>query len=306
MIKAQTVIVLLNYNSSKDTIDCVSTLQKLKEKIFIVIVDNNSKDPSDLFFLRDNYRNVKLILNNTNYGFSKGNNIGINWSLKNISFDYILILNNDTLLSTNTLKPLTESFLKDPKIGIVTSRIMYNHKKNIVWYGGGEINYFKGWPIIYDLNKTPSVNGANSSKYVSYISGCFMLFTYQSIKKIRGFDENFFMYGEDIEICCRAAKLDYKLYYNANFYIYHKVNSSLNKDKIHGLNIKNPNINFQFFHKKRNQFLSMKIHLSKFNFFIFNIFFWFKFIYQSIYFLIFSKFFLFITSFKTISEIRKL
>lgn len=250
----------MNFNGFEDTKACLQSIEKTnRHKPFVIIVDNASNDARKLDLLRESYPYLKLIYNPENVGFGRANNIGVQWAKKNIDFNYLLLLNNDTVVEHDSLIYLEKAFSKSPDIGIVTGKIFYEARRDLVWYGGGEINYRRGWPNITDYNKTASENGANLSRYVSFVSGCCMMFTKESISNLKGFDPDFFMYSEDLELSIRAAKLGYKLYYVSKAKIYHKVqgDSSLEEK---GLRAKNPNLIFLFSNMKANQYRAVRKH----------------------------------------------
>lgn len=281
--KSKTVIILVNYNGFEDTLACIESINVVKgEKPFIVLIDNNSIDKERLKKLHQIYDHLHIIFNDKNIGFGRGNNIGIQWAQKNIEFDYLLLLNNDTIIESDSIEYLIQPFSKDPQIGITTCKIMYEANRELVWYGGGKINFFRGWPRITDYNKEASSDGANLSKFVDFASGCVMMFSKESIKDIKGFDNNFFMYCEDLELCMRARKLGYKIYYETKSIVYHKVQGAtkISNKGPSGLHPKNPNIPFLFYHMKSNQWLANKKHLDTYDFYKFNLFFWSEFAYK--------------------------
>jgi len=270
------VIVLVNYNSFEDTKLCLLSMRVTEGDLpFVVLVDNASLENRNLEELHEIYPKLKLILNKKNLGFGVANNIGINWLQNNIDFEYILLLNNDTTIESDTLRKLIEPFNIDPKIGITTGRIMYESKRDIVWYGGGFINYKLGFPKIDDINMIASNERAKLSKYVSFISGCTMMFSKDSIERLVGFDSNYFMYCEDLELCMRAEKMNIKLFYESESIIYHRVNGSSKSEDVSptGVNPKNPNAFFLYKHIRTNQYYTMRKHLSLIQFLIFNVFF---------------------------------
>lgn len=305
MIPFEIAIVLVNYNNNKDTIECVKSIKNTTgvDLPYIIIVDNDSKAKTienNLSF----YPHLHVIYNQENIGFGRANNGGIKWAQQHIDFKYILLLNNDTLIEPDTLVELIKPFATDETIGITTAKTFYEGDRDIIWYGGGDINYKRGWPRIYDLNSEASNEGANKSRYVTFVSGCTMMFTKSSISILKGFDKDFFMYCEDLELCIRALKTNFKLFYNSNAVVFHKVNASMKiKTKISGLNAANPNLNFQFYHKKMNQYKTMKMHLSMVDFFKFNIHFWSKYVFQTVMFMFKGNFSFYKTSLKTFKSI---
>ncbi|NJB72641.1 hypothetical protein GGR42_003132 [Saonia flava] len=291
--KHKVIIVLVNYNSFNDTSACIKSINEVNgEKPFVVLVDNNSRDKENLKNLPSVYKNIKILFNEANIGFGRANNMGIKWALKNLNFEYILLLNNDTLIEPNTISWLIEPYLEDSSIGITTGKTFYEANREIVWYGGGEINYLRGWPKIANYNQLPSDEGANQSRYVSFISGCTMMFSKNSINKIKGFDDDYFMYCEDLELCIRAKKMGYKLFYESNAIIYHKVQGStkMGNNEFTGDHPKNPNLAFLFYHMKTNQYLTFKKHLKGYKRFKFKIVYWMEFTYKALRYLLCQRF----------------
>jgi GT2 family glycosyltransferase len=241
---------------------------------FIVLVDNASNDRDKLEELHQNTPNLKVIFNETNLGFGKANNIGIQWAQEHIDFEFLLLLNNDTIITKFALSQTIKNF-DLPNVGLVSCRIMYNANKEHVWYGGAEINYKRGVPIISDIAQKPSKEGALKSREVEFISGCFMMFSKLSIAELKGFDERFFMYVEDVEICLRAREKGIKIWYDSNNVIYHQVQGSFTGESKHkGLHPLNPNIAFQFYERMKNQWITFKEHLSGWELFQFVFVFW--------------------------------
>jgi GT2 family glycosyltransferase len=292
--------ILIHYHDIDDTCEGVEP--------FIVIVDNSQ--PNDIR-LSDKYRDIEdihLIGTEENLGFSNGNNLGINWAQGNFDHDFILILNNDTLIETDTIFKLTEAFSIDASIGISTCKIVYQSNPDIIWYGGAKMDYKKGWPRINDFNQKASDNGSNKSGYAEFASGCTMMFSNKSMKEIGVFEKKFFMYCEDLELSLRALSLGWKIYYDHRALVYHKVQgSSKNEDaRVKRLHPKNPNAHFLFYHMKPNQYYTMKLYMTKEQFRSFKVNFWLRFIYFNLQMMAYGRFSILKTSMRTIRRINKL
>ena len=263
MIKATTVIILVNYNGYRDTKECIQSIKASEAKLpFIVLVDNNSSNSKKLNYLKKIYSKLHIIYNEKNEGFGVANNIGIKWAQEYLDFEYLLLLNNDTLLGPNAVKELITPFGLDESIGLTTGKIFYEGNRDIIWYGGGNLDTNNIWPKIDDFNNIQSTKGAQTSKYVTFISGCLMMFNKSSINLLKGFDNKFFMYCEDLEISLRALKLGLKMYYTTESVIYHKVQGSLKNDTFKSIVPKNPNLKFLFLNMKKNQYICILMHCS--------------------------------------------
>ncbi|MDX2360031.1 MAG: glycosyltransferase family 2 protein [Crocinitomicaceae bacterium] len=309
IIKVEMAVVLVNFNDEEDTRSCLKSILEHEESPpFAVIVDNSTPKNTSLDEFKSWYKNLHIIYSEKNIGFGMANNTGIEWIKSNLDFQYITLLNNDTITTNGALSKLTATLNSDPEIGIATGKIMYLDDPTLVWYGGGDINLVKGWPEISDMNSTPTKTGANQSRYVTFISGCLMVFSKESILALKGFDPLFFMYCEDLELCLRATKSKFKLFYNSESIIYHKVQGSFHgsKDrKEKGLRPQNPNVHFLFFHMLSNQYITMRKQLSSGAFFRFRFYYWMKFIYLNLWMIFNGKFSILKTSVKTVKRIAQ-
>ena len=215
-------VVIVNYNV-KDLVDnCISSIHKAnsgKYKIEVFLVDNNSIDGS-VAHIRSKYPEVKIISNEKNVGFSIANNL----ALKQSSGEYILILNPDTVLEEGTFEKLISFLHKNPMTGAVTSKlILANGKLDSAcrrsfptpevaiprMLGLSKLfpksSFFGKYNLTYlDENKTYEVDA---------ICGAFMFIPMKVLNETGFFDEDYFMYGEDLDLCFRIKKKGYKIFY---------------------------------------------------------------------------------------------
>lgn len=251
----------MNFNSFKDAIICIEKISNFVNLGFtIVVVDNNSLKINEVELLLKNKYITKLILLDENIGFGRANNVGIDWAINNLEFKFLSLLNTDAFLTANSIENVLKVFDVDSSIGLASCRIMYEANPDLVWYGGGEFDNSAYLPSIKDLNMVPTKIGALSSRKVDFVSGCFMVFSHECIKDIGGFDPDFFMYYEDLELCLRVKKAGYGIFYVADSIIYHRVGGSMGATDYKGLNPKNPNVLFHFEHKMLNLFLTYYKH----------------------------------------------
>ena len=220
-------IILLNYNGYKDTIDCIKSLQSIDYPNYkIVIVDNKSTNGSERY-IKDFIQgmdDIHFIQTGQNLGFSGGNNVGIKWSLEN-NADYICLLNNDTTVEPDFLSILVKEMQENEEIGISAGKIMYYSRPDIIWSAGGYIDEGKCLGYHYGINCNDS-NEYNIKKEVTFLTGCLQLISADVLKKIGLYDEEYFLYMEDVDFCYRAKLAGYKIIYVPNSKIYHKVSAS--------------------------------------------------------------------------------
>lgn len=247
-------VIILNYNGWKDTVFCLETLGRLQitnYKLQIIIVDNASEDKSVKKIKKwisslENFPPVELVELRKNLGFSGGSNIGIRFALEDKS-DYILLLNNDTLVDSEFLKRLVKTANSDKEIGIVAPKIYFargyefyaerykeNEKGRVFWYAGGEID----WKNMYAEHR--GVDEVDKGQYnrrqeTDFASGCCMLIKREVIENIGFLDEQLYLYLEDVDFCLRARQAGYKIVYEPRAVIWHKNASSSGKpgSKLH-------------------------------------------------------------------------
>ena len=219
-------IILVNYNGFGDTVACVQSILKSKYKEYkIILVDNGSKDKEKIN--KDEFLNANtdIVISDENLGFSGGNNLGINYAKKKYDPDYYLLLNNDTVIVDNTLSELMAHSNLVEKTGLVTGKIYYYSKPETTWYAGGIFNFNTGiadQPIL-GADESGMKNGCIE---VTFATGCVMLLHKNLIAQIGLLDEDYFLYAEDTDYCCRIMQAGYKLVYVPCAVIYHKVSAS--------------------------------------------------------------------------------
>lgn len=215
-------IILLNWNGWRDTLDCISTLQKLEHPNYkILIIDNASSDNS-VAQIRESHPDIPIIINSRNLGFGAGCNVGIRKALKDSS-EYIWLLNNDTRVNPQSLSTLTQKIETDPSIAAVGSVIYYldENLNNIQAWGGGYVSLWAG-------RARHCMLPANDST-LDYLTGASILLRSSALTEIGLFDELFFMYWEDADLCFRLRNAGWKLAVAANSFIWHKESASLGK-----------------------------------------------------------------------------
>ena len=203
-------IILLNYKGYEDTTACIKSLRNITYANYhIVIVDNCSKDGS-YEKLRDENPDCTVILSPENNGFSAGNNIGIHYAMEK-GADYILLLNNDTEVKADFLNHMMKRANENT---VVTPSIYYYDEPDQIWYADGRINYSRG---------TAQNGNDRESKYCDYASGCCLLIPRNIILQIGVLAEEYFMYYEDMDYSLRVIRNGFKIFYEKDAVVYHKV-----------------------------------------------------------------------------------
>jgi hypothetical protein len=243
-------ILILNFNDGKNTIACFDSLECLNyDKYRIVLIDNNSEDGSlkeiinylknkkkELLILNENdleeeagslyEKTVIIIRNNDNYGFGKGMNAGLRFCLKRNDFDYIWLLNNDTVVDRDALKTLVKEAEQDSKTGFTGSVLLYENSNIIQTVGGGRF-----FPLICkakliykgrDVSIIKTINKERLEKTLDYIMGASLLIKKEVLLDIGLFDESYFLYAEELDLIKRGTRKGWKIAVALGSFVYHK------------------------------------------------------------------------------------
>lgn len=228
-------VVILNYNVRYFLEQCIRSVQKALKDIpsEIIVVDNNSSDGS-CEMVRSVFPEITLIANKENVGFSKANNQGVALA----KGEYVCILNPDTAVGEDTFLQVLEFIQKKDNPGAVgvklidgTGNFLPESKRNVPT---PRVSYYK-------------MLGKNHPRYPYYAShlqedeigevpvlvGAFMLIKKSVYQAVGGFDEDYFMYGEDIDLSYKLLKGGYKNYYFGKTTVLHYKGESTTKDKVY-------------------------------------------------------------------------
>jgi GT2 family glycosyltransferase len=221
-------VVILNYNGGKLIENCLKSLEKVNySNLFFLVVDNNSSDNS-VGRIEKIYPEAKIIRNNENKGFAGGNNVGIQYALKNRA-DYVLLLNQDTEVESNFLEELIAEGEKNTKIGLLSPLIFWKRTSR-VWFSGGWIN----WLRMRSLHKRNLIEG--DSFETEFLTGCSLLIKRAVLEKVGLLDEKFFLYWEDVDYSVRVKNARFKIKLVPESVIYHfEVSDEMNKNKVYWL-----------------------------------------------------------------------
>ncbi|HXS14528.1 MAG TPA: glycosyltransferase family 2 protein [Candidatus Saccharimonadales bacterium] len=227
-------IATINFNSEKETHDCLVSLQRLDTDgldVSIVVIDNGSKSP---FVLNDSEKKSGIILirSEKNVGFTGGSNMGIEYSLSH-GCDYVMLINNDTIVDKNLLKELLKPFHDTKETGLVAPKIYFlkgheyhldQYKKEelgkVIWYAGGYVD----WANVFTRHR--GVDEVDHGQYdkeekITFATGCCMLIKREVLEKIGKFDDKYFLYFEDGDLSQRILNDGYTIVYNPRAFLWH-------------------------------------------------------------------------------------
>lgn len=218
-------IVIINFNGEEDTTACLLSLRGIDYPDYeIVLVDNASRDAS-ADRIKTGFPEITLIKNSDNLGFAEGNNVGIRYSLEN-GADYVLLLNNDTVVDKKFLTEIVSAAQAHPEAGVLGPKIYLYGEEGRIWYAGGYLNKITGKTFHRGLHKK-DVGQFEQMTDVDFVSGCAMLIRRAVIEKIGVLDPDYFFSYEDVDFSLRAERAGFKLIYVPGSHVSHKFARSI-------------------------------------------------------------------------------
>ncbi len=226
--KFEVSVVIVNYNSYDLLRNCLSTLNKHTRNFAyeIIVIDNNSSE-GNIDDVVDDFDEITLIKNKVNKGFGAANNQG----LVIAKGKYVLFLNNDTILLENSLKKVYDFAETLNVISIIGCKLLNKDKslQHSVYDFPSLLNVFTSNFFLYSIfpksklfNKFHLMNRCiNETTEVDVVTGAFLFGTKEKLKEIGGFDERFFFYNEETDLCYRFKKNGGKIYYFPETVIIH-------------------------------------------------------------------------------------
>ncbi len=221
---AKVFTVVLNWNGSGDSIECVESLKKVTcPNHNILIVDNGSTDDSE-GILRNRFPEITLIQTGRNLGYAGGNNAGIMEALKR-GADYIILLNNDTVVDPGFAGELVTAAQADKRNGILCSKVYFYDRPDVIWYAGASFYTWLGWGRHRGFNQRDS-GQFDTLEETNRPCGCSMMVARELCEKTGLLDDEYFCYSEDVDWGMRARKAGFRVMYVPASRVWHKVSQS--------------------------------------------------------------------------------
>lgn len=231
-------IVIVSFNTRDLTLACIESIKKNTKNIDyeMIVVDNSTVESEKLKLKSQKYNSkIKIIQNETNLGFTRGNNQGIEVA----GGRYVLLLNSDTFMDSNVLGEMVEWMDANPKAGVATCALK-NKDGSLQGTGG----YFPILPRVIAwmtfLDDVPFFNKFvrpyhpmhgksfvkddgfyREPRELDWVTGAFLLTLREIAQELHGLDEDYFMYGEDVDFCFRAKKAGWEIWFLPEFSIVH-------------------------------------------------------------------------------------
>jgi len=228
-------IIIINYNVCNEVDNCLESIYKLLKNIDfeVIVVDNNSPN-RDILALESKYPQVNFEFLNENLGFGKANNYGINIS----KGKYILFLNPDTVIVQDFVSPIVDFIKNNKSAGACGPMLVYEdlnfqnsfgNRMGLLYETAEAFMFISAYRKLFRLLRKKDILAGNVIE-VGWLSGACILIKTDLVKKVNGFDADYFLNYEDIDLCRKVEELGYNNYYFPAYKCIHLDHSSQNKN----------------------------------------------------------------------------
>ena len=216
---SEVAVVVLNWNNALDSLECLASLRRSIEPVFLIVVDNGSTDGSEAQIRASGLADV-VLQSGGNLGYAGGNNVGIRYAVQ-ARFHAVCVLNNDTVVEPGALGTLLHQLGTGGALA-VSPRIDYLDSPGVPWFAGGVID--RGMPLHLQPDQVPLTGCAARSSET--LSGCCIMALSSTWQTVGLFDERYFLIFEDSDWSVRARRCGVQLQIADAALIHHKVSRS--------------------------------------------------------------------------------
>jgi len=219
MAQPLVITVILNTNRRVDTLDCLQSLaQSSYPNSRIIVLDNASSDGS-VAAIRSAFPAVQILELTENLGYAGNNNVGIQVALEQ-GADWVLVLNEDTIVDPECLAELVRVGQSDPRIGITGPMVYHHGEPTIIQSAGGRLG--RHWESQHIAQNEADTQQFSAPHAVDWISGCAILVRRAVIEQVGMLDERFFYYWEETEWCLRTRRGGWQILHVPQAKLWHK------------------------------------------------------------------------------------
>lgn len=221
-------IITVNFNKASVTCELLDSLKKITyPNIEVIVVDNASTlEPPDA--IKQKHPGIIFVQNPINYGFAAGNNFGIMCARGK----YILLLNNDTIVTPDFIEPMVQFFETHSKVGAISPKIRFYYNPDIIQYAGfNPINKHTLRNSAIGYNQK-DIGQYNTSCETAFAHGAAMMLPLEVIKQVGMMSYIYFLYYEEADWCERIKRAGYSIWFIHNSLIYHKESVSTGKSSM--------------------------------------------------------------------------
>ncbi|HWQ27159.1 MAG TPA: glycosyltransferase family 2 protein [Chlorobaculum sp.] len=248
MTGGRVAVIVLSWNGAADTLACLASLSKVRSPEFTTLMVDNGSSDQTARLVRSAFPDFEVLELPRNLGFAGGNNAGFA-SLRGRGFDTVVFLNNDTIVDEGFLQPLVDG-LREAWVGIVVPKILYMDDPGRIWYAGGIVHAATGL-FRHEGIRMPDGPSFSKAGPTGYATGCCLAMRSSDFEALGGFDEEFRMYGEDVDLSMKVRTSGRIVMYQPSSRIWHRVSASSGGEMAIGKQLRKSGAAFRIFRKHR-------------------------------------------------------
>lgn len=222
-------IVILTWNGRNDTLECLRSLAPVwSDRIQGVLVDNGSTDGTTEA-VKHEFPGLIVLENRENLGFTEGNNVGIRYALDH-GADYVLLLNNDTVVDRGFVRELLRVAARSQRIGFVSPKIYFSDPPDMLWFAGARFSTRTGHGRAIGYRELDR-GQYDEARRIDRPCGCAVLISRRLCEEAGLMDPGIFLYADEVEWMLRARKKGFEAYYAPKARVWHKVSATVGRER---------------------------------------------------------------------------
>ena len=214
-------VVIVNWNQRDLLLEAVESVVNSSYADRKVIVVDNASDDGSVDAVRQAFQEVEVIVNDSNLGFADGSNQGLESAVKE-EIEYVLFLNNDATLDAEAVARLIDLLERKPEAGAAAPYIFYYDRRDVIWYGGGEVSLWRG-RIGHRFLRQKFIADKHKAGTTDYLTGCAFIARTEVLKSLGGFDASIYLYSEDVDLSLKLRKAGWQLWVQPEARAYHRI-----------------------------------------------------------------------------------
>ena len=221
-------VVIVNWNlrdSLRETLDSFRNVNY--PGLQIVVSDNASTDGSQEM-VRKEFPEVQLLTREQGLGYAKGASLGLASLVDRTK--YIFSTTNDVIVDPQIIQVLVDQAEQDPKAGVLGTKILFFDRPNVIWHAGGRVHPLHGHTYHFGWERADRAR-YDRVRECDFVTGCGFMLRSEALKKTGFFKEDLIFYSEDADLCYRIREAGYKVLYVPGARMWHKVASTLAKNR---------------------------------------------------------------------------
>jgi len=228
MSKPPVGVVIVNWNLKDSLRETLLSFRKVDYPSLQIVVSDNASTDGSVEMVRAEFPEVHLMTRERGLGYAKGASLGVEYLLDKAK--YIFSTTNDVEVAPDMISRLVDYGEQNPTVGMIGIKIYFFDRPNVIWHAGARINPFNGYN--YHLGWERKDRGQHDLiRECDYVTGCGVLLRSGAIKKTGAFKEDLIFYFEDADLCYRVRDAGYKIVYLPTAKMYHKVETTLAKNR---------------------------------------------------------------------------